>query len=182
MPNETSVSELWRAVVGHEGKYEVSNLGRVRSITRRVKAGRGRTRINKGRVLSQFPDGYGSLQVMIYKPVRVHTVVAAAFVGPRPDKHDVCHNNGDILDNRPSNLRYDTRGGNLADMDKHGTRSRGEDRWNARLRQQDVCEIYRRACNGEPLAVLAKEFDVATGTIQALREGRTWAWVTGARG
>lgn len=50
----------------------------------------------------------------------VHHVVAAAFHGPRPDGLDVCHCNGDLTDNRPENLRYDTANGNMRDAVAHG--------------------------------------------------------------
>ncbi len=51
----------------------------------------------------------------------IHTLVAAAFIGPRPDGMDTCHNNGDKTDNRLDNLRYDTKSANAFDTLKHGT-------------------------------------------------------------
>jgi hypothetical protein len=42
------------------------------------------------------------------KTRRVHTLVAEAFIGPRPDGMEVCHGNGTPTDNRAENLRWDT--------------------------------------------------------------------------
>jgi hypothetical protein len=42
------------------------------------------------------------------------------FIGPRPDGLDVCHNNGDRLDNQVGNLRYGTRSENMLDTVPHG--------------------------------------------------------------
>lgn len=51
----------------------------------------------------------------------VHTLVAEAFHGPRPLGMDVCHGDGDKLNNAASNLRYASRGDNLLDAVQHGT-------------------------------------------------------------
>ncbi len=50
---------------------------------------------------------------------KVHHLVAAAFIGPRPEGMVICHNNGDPLDNRVENLRYDTQAANIEDMYAH---------------------------------------------------------------
>lgn len=108
-------SEEWRPVLGYEGLYEVSALGRVRSLDRTVVDSIGRRFRRQGRVLStnfarsEYPkvelvsaDGSGVTR-------RVHAIVAEAFHGPRPDGLEVCHEDGDPHNNRATNLRYDTR-------------------------------------------------------------------------
>lgn len=118
-------NEEWRAVVGFEGRYEVSNIGRVRSVDTVVYAGRGRTRRARGRVLSlYYGDRYPKANLKVNGKQRnsyVHILVAAAFLGPCPEGMEVCHNNGDRLDNRPENLRYDTHSANMLDRREHGT-------------------------------------------------------------
>ncbi len=52
----------------------------------------------------------------------VHRLVLETFVGPCPDKQECCHNNGNSLDNRISNLRWDTRKANVKDACVHGSR------------------------------------------------------------
>lgn len=117
--------EIWLPVSGYEGAYEVSDRGRVRSVTREVNNGRGRIRVATGRVLSPFlggayvkvrlkVDGVGSTK-------NVHALVAGAFLGPRPAGMQVCHGNGDPHDNRLENLRYDTASANNYDKRRHGT-------------------------------------------------------------
>lgn len=111
------VIEEWRPVVGWEGQYEVSNLGRVRSLNRWIPA------VNRyrGRALKGTPDRDGYLKVNLrntlggVKTRMVHTLVAEAWIGPRPLRHDVCHGPRGVTDNSPTNLRYDTRAGNEAD-------------------------------------------------------------------
>ncbi len=50
-----------------------------------------------------------------------HRAVLLAFVGPCPEGMEACHNNGDPLDNRVENLRWDTRSNNTLDKVAHGT-------------------------------------------------------------
>lgn len=115
--------EEWRPILGHPF-YEVSNLGRVRSIDRVVATDSPTWQTGhalKGRILSpgkakgylQFHAGRGS-------SVYVHLAVLEAFIGPRPDGMQGCHNDGDCTNNVPANLRWDTRSGNNLDIVAHG--------------------------------------------------------------
>lgn len=117
--------EVWRSVVGYEGLYEVSNLGRVRSLDRIVPYIDGRTRLATGIILQQTTTPNGRCQVSLglgsQHKHEVHVLVAAGFLGPRPRGMEVCHNNGSPTDNRLANLRYDTPSGNQRDKRKHGT-------------------------------------------------------------
>lgn len=119
--------EEWRPVVGHEGMYEISDLGRLRSVTRYVRSVRsvaGR-RLMQGRAL-RLKQGQFYLEASLRRPgggqrtVPVHTLVAEAFIGPRPPGYWVCHNDGDRYNNVPTNLRYDTPRSNALDTVIHG--------------------------------------------------------------
>lgn len=132
-------SEEWRQIADFP-KYSVSSLGRIR----RDAKGSGAI---AGLILKKKPHWNGYDIVGLYhegkaKTPSVHSLVAAAFIGPRPAKHDVCHNNGDRKDNRAVNLRYATRKENELDKFKHGT-----DRYSrplaAKITQEDVVEIRR---------------------------------------
>lgn len=120
----SSTSETWRPVLNFEGYYKVSDHGNVRSLDRDVYAGRGRTRKSLGRVLSIYRGNYSKVRLKVDGSgwtKNVHSLVAAAFIGPVPEGLEVCHNNGDPHDNRLTNLRYDTRSGNMHDRIVHGT-------------------------------------------------------------
>ena len=117
--------EEWRPVVGWESTHEVSSLGRVRRLDRWVKHPSGKRVFSPGHVMSGSVKGHiyrrVGLAVDRYeRTVYVHQIVAAAFLGPRPRGLEVCHGNGNPLDNRVENLRYDTPSENSYDTVRHG--------------------------------------------------------------
>jgi HNH endonuclease/NUMOD4 motif len=116
--------EEWRPIPWSNGIYEASSMGRIRSV--KAASTWSRWAYHKGQVLTPYPSNNGYLGVAIRvdgKDTRklVHSLVLEAFVGPRPEGFDACHNNGDKADNRLENLRWDSRKANQADKVRHGT-------------------------------------------------------------
>lgn len=124
-PPTTDAVERWRPVPDWPG-YEVSDLGRVRSLDRVVRTSAGDKRY-RGRVL-RAARGTASPRAMVVlsrpgeqRSHYVATLVLAAFVGPRPSGgYDACHNNGDPTDDSLGNLRWDTHAENMRDVARHG--------------------------------------------------------------
>lgn len=120
-------TERWLPFVGYEGLYEVSDMGRVRSIDRVVIDTTGKTRRLRGRILAQTKLGNTPyLKVVLCRAPSqttrsVHSLVLEAFVGPRPDGMEACHGFGGQVDNRLVNLRWDTLSENNYDMVRQGT-------------------------------------------------------------
>ena len=117
---------VWMPVAGSEGRYEVSNLGEVRSVDREIVGANGVLQRRRGRTLKPVPASHGYLTVAIYRPdgrrtETVHDLVCTAFHGPRPDGMEVRHLNGQRLDNRADNLAWGTHSENVADTVTHGT-------------------------------------------------------------
>jgi hypothetical protein len=109
------------------------------------------------------------------KPFLVHHIVLEAFVGPRAPTMDGCHNNGNPSDNRLKNLRWDTRKGNVSDMDLHGTKIVGEGRKNSILKEFQVIEMRQIHAAGEMgYKRLAKKYGVKFSTIVNVIHGKTW--------
>lgn len=107
--------ERWLPVVGSEGKYSVSSLGRVRSESRTIVTKRGIRKPFVGRVLAQALSGSGYPFVALGqgRPRSVHRLVMLAFE-PRADAAslEVNHKSGVKTDNRRSNLEWVTRSEN----------------------------------------------------------------------
>lgn len=104
--------EVWKDIPNYEGLYQVSNLGRVKSLPRAC-GGEHNRFVSKTKIMKTRPNVNGYLQTNIKKDgkqrlVRVHRLVAIAFI-PRVDgKEYVDHINGVKLDNRVENLRWCT--------------------------------------------------------------------------
>ncbi len=119
--------ENWKSIVGWDGRYEVSDKGRVRSLCHK-----GKPRISPA-ILTIANDSRGYCAVSLCQDSKVtrklvHRVVLEAFVGPCPEGKECGHLNGNPLHNYLSNLAWVTKAENAAHRDMHGTTSRGEDR------------------------------------------------------
>ncbi len=101
--------EVWRAVPGYEGVYEVSDRGRARSLDRVIRRSDGRTQRTSGRVLKPVTNKIGYPAVILYKNgegkrVTIHRLVAAAFLPPDSHRNQINHIDADRGNNRLENL------------------------------------------------------------------------------
>ncbi|MGH3971043.1 MAG: NUMOD4 domain-containing protein, partial [Mycobacterium sp.] len=125
LPTVTAMSawdiEVWLPVPGHEG-YEVSNLGRVRSLDRVVVHKDGRRQPWKGRVLQPVFDSKGYPQVGLpgRTSARIHRLVSHAFFGPAPTRQGCLHWDDNPTDSRLCQLRYGTQSDNMRDCTRNG--------------------------------------------------------------
>lgn len=107
--------EIWKDVVGCEGYYQVSNLGRVRSVDRYIDRSDGTTAFYRGRILSPAGEPYVHVYITNGEARtlrRVHRLVAEAFV-PNPDNlPQVDHIDCNKLNNCADNLRWCTSADN----------------------------------------------------------------------
>ena len=98
------MTEIWKDIVGYEGLYQVSNLGRVKSVDRvtvaQTRWGTPTTRKYKGKILSQGLDGAKHYLLVAlrkdYKSIteQVHRLVAKAFIPCNDYSLDVNHKDG----------------------------------------------------------------------------------------
>jgi hypothetical protein len=124
---DETMPERWLPVVGYEGFYEVSDLGRVRSVDRYVATGIGhRPSFRRGRVLKTGTGTkYGHMHVNLWANGSgvsrdVHQIVLTTFRGPRPAGMVIRHLDGDTANNRLANLAYGTSSENSYDTTRHG--------------------------------------------------------------
>lgn len=175
----TSIVETWRPVANYEGVYEVSNLGRVRTLERRVKFCRGRTRVQKGKILSQKLSDKGYCYVEFWKNGhrKVKTVahlVAEAFIGPRPQGLFVLHGPNGKIDNSVQNLSYGTAKENNYDRLRDGTLPLGEMHALSKLTEEKVRLIFYFYNLGWHKKNIAAMMNVTYQNVHAVLIGKTW--------
>lgn len=167
--------EVWRDVVGYEGFYEVSSLGRVRSVYRIVLRSNGspmtirerivRDRASKGyRVVTLVREGK-------FSHFTVHKLVMRAFVGARPHGYEVAHWDGCRSNNNLSNLRYATSKENEADKDRHGSRPVGEASHLAKLTAQVVRDIMDATGTQQSIA---DRYGISQTMVSRIKLRRNW--------
>lgn len=174
--------ERWLPVVGLEGLYEVSDLGRVRSLVkrlgRRIKSARGQPRILVGKVLR---NGYR--EVLLTPPGEkrvyrlVHNLVLLAFVGPRPPRTVGCHWSGDKSDNSLTNLRWDAQAANCQDNIRLGVRQgqlAGVDHVGKWLEPDDIRCIRAEPAGVGVAGMLARAFGIGISHVRMIRARSTW--------
>lgn len=176
-PLITVEPEIWKSVVNTDGQYEVSNYGRVRSLLNNYRNPRKEPLL----LTLQKPPSrrYWFVNLWIkkkLKPRKIHQVVLKAFVGPALGR-DGCHKDGNVDNNTLSNLRYDTRTGNMADRQIHGTGVEGSKHGQAKLTEMNVLEIRRRSALGEKNTILAIEFGVSAQVISTIKLRQAWTHI-----
>ena len=177
------MEEIWKDIPGFEGKYQASDQGRIKSLRHAVqispgKDGRkGYVKYVSERILSPLAGGnpncgkHAYVKFSLKGPYySVHSLIMLAFVGPRPEGMDICHTNGNGLDNRLENLRYDTRVENCRDI------FRCEIRKN-QLPIAVVKEIKQLIADGWRNIDIARKLDVNKDTVSNIRNGRSYSYV-----
>jgi hypothetical protein len=122
------------------------------------------------------PSGYGAIRFQgRQKGAHRHCLqIATGITGEGLDaRHGPCQNRSCI---NPRHLSWGTPKENSEDRVRDGTMTYGAQNSNARLTEQQVLEIVSST---ETLEVLSQEYGVSFTTIHAIRQGRSWSWLTG---
>ena len=180
------MKEKWKDIPDYKGIYQVSNMGKVKSLPRIRRNRHGLCNPVPEKILKQNVLKSGHHMVRLYKDgdgskkdFGVHRLVLLAFVGPCPDGMECCHYDGNPSNNRQNNLRWDTKWSNMEDSKRHGTFALGK----SKLTEEQVLEIRKLYREGESKTImtdLAKKFGLALGTIHPLIKGKTWSHLPGA--
>lgn len=173
----TTTNEVWNAVPGYEGFYEVSNLGFVRSVKRTYMDSIGRQVTRLGRDLKARVGVRGYPYVVLSKggvrsTQKIHRIVVASFVQENiPENMVVCHLDRNKTNNQLRNLSIQTQKVNLSHRNLHGTGVLGERNNKAKLREVDIPKIR---CDTRPYKQIAEEFGVSKFTISEIKRRKTW--------
>lgn len=173
--------EIWKDVVGYEGLYKVSNLGRVKSLDRTVHNRSGdKLDRREGKILSQCKRGrYLGVDLSkngVSKSKSVHRIVARAFL--KKTKFNVVnHIDHNGFNNRVDNLEWCTHKHNSRHMVKSKRQCSGEKVNTAKLTRKDVIEILLFLDKGFTQEKIASLYPVTRTQISSIKRGKSWKCV-----
>jgi DNA-binding transcriptional regulator YiaG len=163
------MKEIWKKVRWSED-YEISNLGNVRS-WRPYGASKEKRTIPVN-IKPWISNGYQMVTLSVKqnkKHFSVHSLVAEAFIGPRPDKNVVCHKDDNKINNIVTNIYYGTYSQNGKDAVKNKRLKSGEDSPVAKLSNADVDTIRHLVLSlGMTHKAVAEMFKVSRSTVSGI--------------
>jgi len=177
-----SMKEIWKDIQGYEGLYQVSNLGRVKSLDRLIQRVPGTLRKWDGKVKK--------IKLSLGKYVRfglyregdvsffiVSRLVAKAFIPNPLNKLCVNHIDNNPNNNKVENLEWVTHKENMQHAVRQGRIAYGEIISNSKLKEKDVINIrkeYSKHSRNFNTHTLAKKFKVTQATIWQIISRSTW--------
>ena len=164
-------------IKGFEGRYQVSDLGRIKSLEKRRGMG-----IQKDKILTLCPDKDKYLLTALYKnkkefKFKVHRLVAQHFIPNPENKPEVNHKWGDKNDCRAVALEWVTIKENHAHAAKTGLLPKGENHVNSKLTQIQVDDIRIKWKSGQRTQrELAKEYNICFQNVSLIVNNKAWAY------
>lgn len=174
--------EIWRDIKGYEGCYQVSNMGRVKSLSRVIVRSDGQSITVKERILSESKNDRGYYGVRISKngkqsTPKIHSLVANAFIPNPQNLKEVNHKDGNKKNNYVDNLEWSTRSHNIKHAFDNGLNTTvGENNPRSVLTELDVVNIRDRRDNGELEKSVYKDYSNKIGIsgFKGVWNDRTW--------
>lgn len=182
-PYQKGAEEEWRNVAGYEGHYEVSNLGRIKSMDRILQNKNGKRCRWKARIMTPGKDkcGYEHLSLNLNgkrQPLQVHRIVATAFIPNPENKPQINHIDCRKANNAASNLEWSTHDENIQHAVKNSLHRRGAENGNAKLTESSVSEMRSKYKTGKfSQADLGREYGIAATTICQILSRKRWGHI-----
>lgn len=169
--------EVWKDIEGFEGAYQISDLGRVKSLSRFAI-----DRCVKERIIKPYRNNGGYLTCVLCAegvphPRLIHRLVGSAFIQRPPGKDYINHKNSNRSDNRAVNLEWCT----VLENTRHkievaGNHSKGDRHPKVKLTEKQVGEILKEYNFGKiTMRQLGERYNVLDTTIFKIVHRITWS-------
>jgi hypothetical protein len=170
------MKEEWRDVVGYEGLYQVSTLGRVKSLEKRLRIKSGNYRIKLETIKRQHVANNGYLTVGLSdsgknRNVLVHRLIAEAFIENSGNLETVNHINGIKTDNNVHNLEWCSHRDNLLHALENGLRKPRKKKLDD---IQALTTITHLSAKNRTMADISRHFNVSEALIARIKNGETF--------
>lgn len=189
----SSTTEEWKAIPGYEGRYEVSNMGRIKSFA-------GHTgRLGGEKILKPYTSKNGYLRVCLYSQgrcryIEIHRLVLLSFRGKDSTRNHGNHIDRNKANNGLNNLEWCTPLENVIHTLRsiHGIWPRpqvpkvakptrtyhcGENHYGHKLTEDAIHQVRRLRMEGKSQQAIADKFGVVQTTISKILHGHKWKHV-----
>lgn len=180
------MEEIWKDIAGYKGFYQVSNLGRIKSLCRKTLNSKGVYHTVGGRIMAPKKDPNGYLSIIlsknqVTKQERIHRLVALAFIDNPENKDLVNHMDGNKRNNVVTNLEWVTHSQNHKHAFRTGLRvptdTSGSKNGRARVTEDIVRQIRFDFDNNMSQKDLIEKYNIPSSTITNIKLRHTWKCV-----
>lgn len=175
------MSEIWKPIIGLDGHYEISSIGRIRKLY--FRNGTACFKLKSPIILKtrKTKAGYitwGHKKNKKGSYIFVHSMMLIAFVGPRPKNMVAAHLNGNKTDNRIENLKWVTQKENQSHRKIHGTFYFGQQMSHSKLKNSDIKKIFKDYnVNGFTQKQIGQKYGISRSAISLILLKKTWKQV-----
>jgi hypothetical protein len=166
--------EIWSIIPGYDGNYHVSNLGRIKSVSRYKINGHGSLTLLPETIMRPKPTPQGYMQIGLRNPKQklfyVHRLVALAFVENPLGKPEVNHIDGNKSNNARSNLEWATPKENIG----HSVRSGLKVPYEKKLTITEAMEVFLSLESEESIS---QKYGITSRSIRDIKKKKRWAFI-----
>ncbi len=177
------MEEIWKDIKDYEGLYQVSNLGRVKSVERIKTIPPNKTYTQKSFIMKPYYhyNGYPIITLskngIRFKDV-VHRIVAKHFIENPENYKYVCHKDDNPLNNKADNLYWGTQQDNMNDKVSKNRQQKGENVKFSKLNNEKIKEIRNMYEKGKIThKEIGRIYDISTSCITEIINLKSWKHV-----